>query len=502
MTKGPWESESPDTGAACVRGGGAIATAAPSREARLAKPIVPTYMNRMSETTRYYSTNRGVPPVPLAEALLQGQAGDRGLFMPDRFPSFSPSELRPLADKTYAEVAYAILRPYTQGMLENRVLRELCEDAYDYAVPIEHVTGRQHLLRLDQGPTASFKDFAARMMARWMGVLIRERGGDLVILTATSGDTGSAVAHAYAGVPNVRVVVLFPPAEVSDRQRKQMTTIGGNVTTIAVDGKFDDCQAMVKRAFADPALKGIHLTSANSINIGRLLPQSVYYVYAYVNLADVTVGEPLTICVPSGNFGDMMGAVIGWRMGLPIARVVVATNANDEFPVFLRTGRYEKIVPSRVCISNAMNVGHPSNLARLVDAYGGWMDETGTLREPPDLDRMRRDLYAVSISDDETRATIKATYEQHGALLEPHGAVGWAGLQRYLGETPEAREQLAISVETAHPAKFPEEIEATTGVTPAVPPSLAGLEQKPESYEHLSTAYEPFRDWLLARFAK
>jgi len=454
----------------------------------------------MTEPLRYYSTNHDVPPVTLDAALLQGQAADRGLFMPESFPAFSAAELATLRGKPYPEVAFALLKPYTRGVFDGATLRELCADAYDFAVPTEHVTRNWHLLRLDRGPTASFKDFAARMMARWMGVLMRQQGGDLVILTATSGDTGSAVAHAYHGVPHVRVVVLFPPAEVSDRQRKQMTTIGGNVTTIAVDGQFDDCQAMVKQAFADPALRAIRLSSANSINIGRLLPQSVYYVYAYVNLADAASGEPVTICVPSGNFGDMMGAVIARRMGLPIARLVIATNANDEVPNFLRTGRYQKIAPSRVCISNAMNVGHPSNLARLVDAYGGHMDETGGLRRPPDMDRMRRDLYAVSIPDDETRATIKDAYDRYGVILEPHGAVGWAGLMRYFRDEPAAAERLAISVETAHPAKFPEEIQATIGVEPEVPPSLAGLEQKPESYEHLPAAYEPFRAWLQARF--
>jgi threonine synthase len=455
---------------------------------------------QMPELIRYYSTNRSVAPVPLDEALLQGQAPDRGLFMPERFPQFSADELKALTGKPYAEAATMILRAYTAGIIDDRTLRELCTDAYDYPVPIERVTGRRHLLRLDRGPTASFKDFAARMMARWMSVLIRRRGGELAILTATSGDTGSAVAHAYYGVPNVRVVVLFPPAEVSDRQRKQMTTLGGNVTTIGVDGKFDDCQAMVKRAFADPALQHLQLTSANSINIGRLLPQSVYYIYAYVSLADVGGREPITVSVPSGNFGDMMGAIIAWRMGLPIARLVVSTNANDEFPAFVRTGEYRKIAPSRVCISNAMNVGHPSNLARLVDAYGGWMDETGLVREQPDVERMRRDIYAVSIADDQTRATIKAAYEQHGTILEPHGAVGWAGLEHYLRDEPQAADRLAVSIETAHPAKFPEEIQATIGVTPETPPSLVGIERKPESYERMSTAYEPFRAWLLGRF--
>jgi threonine synthase len=454
----------------------------------------------MLEPVRYYSTNHAVRPVGLGEALLLGQAGDRGLFMPEVFPALSPGELTALAGRPYAEVAWAVLRPYTAGTFGDAALRDACTRAYDYEVPLEHVCGRQHLLRLDRGPTASFKDFAARMMAHWTGLLMAGRLDRLVILTATSGDTGSAVAHAYHGVPNVEVVVLFPPGEVSDRQRRQMTTIGGNVTTIAVDGQFDDCQALVKRAFADRTLAGIRLSSANSINIGRLLPQAAYYVYAYVNLADAAAGEPVVFCVPSGNFGDMMGAVIAGRMGLPIRRLVIATNANDEVPRFLATGRYEKIVPSRVCISNAMNVGHPSNLARLIDVYGGWLDETGALRRPPDMARLRRDLYAVSIGEERTRAAIREAYERFGTVLEPHGAVGWAGLQQFLADAPEEAATLAVSVETAHPAKFPEEIRAILGLDPPVPPSLAGLETRPESFERLPAEYAPFRAWLLARF--
>ena len=454
----------------------------------------------MSEQIRFYSTNRGVSPAALDEALLRGQAADRGLFLPQRYPELTAADLATLADKPYPEVAYAVLRHYTAGVLPDARLRELCADAYDYDVPLEPVDKRRHLMRLDRGPTASFKDFAARMMARWMGELMHGEGGDLVILTATSGDTGSAVAHAYHGVPRVRVVVLFPPDEVSDRQRKQMTTIGGNVTTIGVDGKFDDCQALVKRAFADPTLSEIRLSSANSINIGRLLPQSVYYVYAYVRLADVAAREPIVFSVPSGNFGDMMGAVIARRMGVPISRLVIATNANDEVPRFLKTGDYDKLVPSRVCISNAMNVGHPSNLARLVDVYGGWMDETGEIRDQPDMAAMRRDLFAVSITDDATRATIKDAHERHGVILEPHGAVGWAGLQRLISASPEYDGQLAVSVETAHPAKFPEEIEATLGIVPDVPPSLVGLEQRQERYDTMPVDYAAFRDRLAAEF--
>jgi len=455
----------------------------------------------MSEGIRFYSTNRGVPEVALDVALLDGQARDRGLYMPVRFPTISTDELASWRDLRYADVAFQVLRRFTIGVFEDTHLRALCDDAYDFDVPLEPVDGRRHIMRLDRGPTASFKDFAARMMARMMGSLHDGSKGDLVILTATSGDTGSAVAHAYKGVDRIKVVVLFPIDEVSARQRKQMTTIGDNVTTIAIDGKFDDCQAMVKQAFSDPALASIHLTSANSINIGRLLPQTVYYFYAYAKLADAAAGEPIIFSVPSGNFGDMMGAVIARKMGLPVERIVIATNENDEVPLFLATGRYEKIAPSRVCISNAMNVGHPSNLARLVDAYGGWMDETGVMKEAPDLDRMRAEFYAVSITDELTRTTIKEVYERHRILLEPHGATGWAGLSKYLADHPSDANQLAVSVETAHPAKFPDEIKALVGVNPELPPSVAGLEEQKEEFSRMSTEYEAFRDWLKNRYA-
>ncbi|MCK4658264.1 MAG: threonine synthase [Phycisphaerae bacterium] len=456
----------------------------------------------MDQQTRYYSTNHKVPEVKLREALLQGQAGDLGLFMPKHLPHWTTEELADLADRPYAEIAHLALRRFTGGMLGDSECRALCNDAYDFDVPLEHVTRKTYVMRLDRGPTASFKDFAARMMARWLGRLVRDRGGELVILTATSGDTGSAVAHAFHGVEGIRVVVLFPVKEVSDRQRKQMTTIGGNVTTTAVEGKFDDCQAMVKRAFADPSLTSIRLTSANSINIGRLLPQSVYYIYAYTRLADIAAGEPIIFCVPSGNFGDMMGGLLAGRMGLPVRRFVIATNANDEVPRFLATGRYEKIVPSRVCISNAMNVGHPSNLARLVDLYGGRMDEQGTLHQPPDFNAMGCDLYAVGINDDETRRTIKEAYAQFNLLLEPHGAVGWAGLTRFFTEHPEDADVLTVSLETAHPAKFPDEIRACVGVDPDPPPSLVGLDQRKECYTTIPADYDAFHEMLVGEFKR
>lgn len=452
--------------------------------------------------TTYYSTNRAVPEADLATALLTGQAADKGLFMPKPIPKLSAELKRNAAKMPYPELAKAILSPYAQGVFSERALEEICHDAYDFDIPLEKVDARRYVMRLDQGPTASFKDFAARFMGRAIGRLVSERNAELLILTATSGDTGSAVANAFLGVKGIRALVLFPTAEVSNRQRKQMTTLADNIATLGLPGKFDDCQALVKRAFADPELARLNLSSANSINIGRLLPQSVYYVYAASRLADIAGGEPVVFSVPSGNFGDMMGGLLSLFNGLPIARFVIATNANDEVPKFVETGRYEKIVPSRKCISNAMNVGHPSNLARLVDLYGGHLDEVGNLKKSPDMDKLRRDIYAVSIGDAETRATIGTAYREHNLMLEPHGAVGWAGLNRYLGLDPKHGSITAISLETAHPAKFPDEIRAITGVEPPVPPSLAGIEDRPEHFEELEVDYGAFKDFLIKRYGR
>ncbi len=450
---------------------------------------------------QFHSTNEQSPPVNLRDALMIGQAPDKGLYLPHEFPRFTPSELAEFATLPYAEIAFRVLSRYSEGVIAPDDLAVLCRDAYNYDVPLEPVRGMERvaILRLDRGPTASFKDFAARMMARLIGRFVRENGTQLTILTATSGDTGSAVASAFHKVDGVRVIVLFPIGEVSDRQRKQMTTLRENIRTIAVDGKFDDCQAMVKRAFADPALKHIPLSSANSINIGRLLPQSVYYFYAATRLAKA--GEPIVFAVPSGNFGDMMGAVIAGQMGLPIRKLVVPVNGNDEFPRFLGAGGYEKIEPSRNCLSNAMNVGHPSNLARLVAIYGGRMDETGGLHRVPDMAAMRRDLFSSSVSDAQTRAAIGEAWQEHRLLLEPHGAVGWRGFLDYLAEKPLAGAPAAV-LETAHPAKFPDEIERVLGFTPEVPPGLAALEDLPEDYDRLEVDYEAFQEYLLARHSE
>lgn len=448
------------------------------------------------ESMLFASTNRQAPEVTLAEALLQGQAPDRGLYLPVTIPSFTREDFASLRERSYPEVASIVLRKYTAGTFPDDSLDAMCHRAYDFDVPLERVDVQRHIMRLDCGPTASFKDFAGRMMGQMFGKLRENASNRLVILTATSGDTGSAIAHAFYGIPNIEVAVLFPPAEVSDRQRKQMTTLGRNITPIAVDGKFDDCQALVKKAFADENLRDIQLTSANSINIGRLLPQIVYYVYAAVNL--VPENDPIIISVPSGNFGDMMGALLALRMGVRIEKIVIATNTNDEVPNFFETGRYQKIVPSRHCLSNAMNVGHPSNFARVLALYGGWMDETGIIRQMPDMTHLKKELWATSINDEDTRRTIQSAWKDNRLLLEPHGATGWLGLQRYLDENPSS--STAVSIETAHPAKFPEEIEKLLGFSPEVPPSLAKVEQKKESYRTMPAEYGAFRELILERY--
>jgi len=444
----------------------------------------------------FRSTNGQSPAVNLRAALLAGQAPDRGLYFPEKFPRFTFNELAAFSHLPYHEIAFRVLSKFTDGIVPADELAKFCADAYNFPVPLEVVNFRTFLMRLDQGPTASFKDFAAQMMARLFGKFLREDGKQVIILTATSGDTGSAVAHAFHKIPGVRVIVLFPVGEVSESQRKLMTTLKDNVRTVEINGKFDDCQAMVKRAFADADLKHLPLSSANSINIGRLLPQSVYYFYAASRVAQA--GEPVVFSVPSGNFGDMMGAIVAREMGLPVRKIVAAVNDNDAFPKFLASGDYQKICPSRNSLSNAMNVGHPSNLARLVSVYGGQMDETGKILRQPNLDAMRRDIFSSSISDERTVTGIRDFWNQFQLLLEPHGSVAWQGLQDWIAQEPLGNTP-AVIVETANPAKFPSEVQKVVGWEPDVPANMLASLKLPEDYDRMDADYEQFKSYLLAR---
>jgi threonine synthase len=456
----------------------------------------------MSKGIRYYSTNRQLDHIPgivpfkadvsFGEALLQGQSSDEGLFMPEAIPSLSCRDILALKGMPYASAAMLVAKAFLKPDLPENILETIVSDSCNYPVPLENVVDRKYIMRLDQGPTASFKDFAARMMARLMSHF-RNPGKRLNVLVATSGDTGSAVGEAFKGVDGIDVYILYPCGEVSGRQKKQLDTIGQNVQALSVDGKFDDCQNLVKQAFSDPSFAAFNLTSANSINFGRILPQIVYYIYAYAQLA--SEGEEIVFSVPSGNFGDALGCEYARRMGLPVKKLVMPTNENDEFPGFLECGTYRKISPSRACISNAMNVGHPSNLARFFDLYGGTVDRGGYVHTYPDITAMRHQIFSVSISDQETKETLKRVYDRYQVLLEPHGAVGWRGLERYLeayGDFP-----LCVSLETAHPAKFPDEIRELLGITPDLPLSMQDIDQRSGEPIKLSGSYEEVKSYLM-----
>jgi threonine synthase len=455
----------------------------------------------MPETIRYYSTNRnldnqpGIPPfketVSFREALLMGQAPDEGLFMPEVIPHIPLDKLRNLKGKPYTEAAMLVAEAFLSGEMDEEKLRRTIDESYNYPIPLENVFARKYVMRLDQGPTASFKDFAARLMARLMGAM-NDPGKRLNVLVATSGDTGSAVGEAFKGVAGIDVTIIYPRDEVSNRQKRQLDTIGENVRAVSLAGKFDDCQDLVKQAFSDPELESFNLTSANSINFGRILPQIVYYVWAWAQLS--REGEPAVFSVPSGNFGNALGCEFARRMGLPVERLVMPTNENDEFPRFLATGSYERVAPSIACISNAMNVGHPSNLARFFELYGGTVDRSGVVHRLPNIEEMRKNIYSASITDRETRKTIKNVYDKYKVVLEPHGAVGWRGLEIYLemyGDKP-----LCVSLETAHPAKFPDDIENLLGITPQLPDSMKDVDNRLGNPVMLSSTYNDFKNYL------
>ncbi len=453
------------------------------------------------KSIKFYSTNLKAEVVDFKSALLKGLAPDKGLYMPLEIPTFTKEEINKFSQMEYYEIAFEIGRKFLHDQISDADLKAIVKDSYNYEVPLEKVYDRKYVMRLDQGPTASFKDFAARMMGRLMQYYLKIEGRNLIILVATSGDTGSAIANAFYGLDNIKVLVLFPEDEVTNRQRKQMTTLGKNVQIIALNAKFDDCQYLVKDAFSDSELDYLNLSSANSINIGRLIPQIIYYFYSYAKLRR-SEDEEVIFSVPSGNFGDIMGGMFAKRMGLPIKKFIIATNENDEFPAFVNTGKYDKIEPSKNCLSSAMNVGHPSNISRLIALYDGVMDETGHISKSPDMKKLREDIYSTSITDEETKMMIAEAYKKHKLLLEPHGSVGWAGLQRFLQEHPEFddKEQLCISLETAHPAKFPEQIREILNFDPELPPSLEGIEEKEEFFDSIETNYQAFKNYLKEKY--
>ncbi|WP_051295819.1 threonine synthase [Eisenibacter elegans] len=455
---------------------------------------------------RYRSTyqlldNADAETLCFGQALLRGQAADRGLYMPTEIPPIiTPAWLATMRQRPYHEVATALLAAFVGDDMPLSTLESLCQAAYQNPrwgaqglhIPLTTLDTHTTVAHLDQGPTASFKDFAAQWMAKAMQYYLPE-GKQLTILVATSGDTGSAVAEAFRGLHGIRVVLLYPQAEVSAIQRLQLARGGDNIFPLAIDGKFDDCQRLVKEAFADEALQHLGLNSANSINIGRVLPQLVYYVYLYLQYAEA--GEQLSFCIPSGNLGNSLGCELARRMGLPIHRLVIGTNANDAFPKWLQTGHYQPISPSRPCVSNAMNVGHPSNLARYFALANGLMDYQGNILTSPDRQAMQQTLCAYAISDEETFQTMKTVYQGQRVVLEPHTAVGYAALQRYRQDYPQDHTR-TILISTAHPAKFGEIVEPCLGIVPELPPSLRELPADTQEIT-LSADYIALKSYLL-----
>ncbi len=436
----------------------------------------------------YKSTNNPDDRVNFETALLRGLAPDYGLYTIPReqIPMLSGSEIAGMKGKPYAEIALHVLAPYLLAEIPADALRALLEDAYrEDKIPteIQHVTGRTHIVWLTKGPTYSFKDYAARFFARALNYFLGKRGLKRTVVVATSGDTGGAVADALHGLENVDNIVFFPKGSISEGQRRQMTTLGANIYAFEVDGDFDVCQALAKdllgnKTFAKEVFgESERFTSANSISVGRLLPQAVYPFYAYSRIADYP--EPMLASIPSGNFGDMMGTVLAKGMGLSVSRILAGVNENTEFPEFLETGVY-RIRPSIKSPSSAMIVSHPSNIARLIDFYGGHMHDerdpaTGNVVKPgvitrmPDMDAMRRDIFSVGVDNSQHYRTMKEVYTTFGVVLDPHGAVGWRTLELY---SSGRHDQLSVIYETADPGKFPEDVQQAIGLVPELPPGM------------------------------
>ncbi|MHA1986647.1 MAG: threonine synthase [Promethearchaeota archaeon] len=427
----------------------------------------------------YHSTNYRTPDVDFKTAVLRGQALDKGLYMLNKIPKLSKEKINSFKSLALNDIGFEVISKIIGDIMPAYNLKKILKKALNFPVPIEKIRENDYICYLDQGPTASFKDFGARTLAGIMEYFLEIEDKERTILTATSGDTGGAVAQAFYGMKRIKVIVLFPRDEISELQRKQMTTLGNNISAIGISGKFDDCQRIVKTAFVDPDLKDFGLSSANSINIGRLIPQVLYYFYSFSHVKD-EIDEEVIYSVPSGNFGNLMGGLIANKMGLPVKKFIAAVNENDEFPKFLETGNYKKVEPSKNCLSNAMNVGHPSNFARLIDLYNGKIDETGVIQKIPDLGQIGSDIVSYSINNDLTRRTIVNFYKNFNKIIEPHGAVGWACLENYRNKYPGDAKYKCICFETADPAKFPDEIISLINITPKIPQSLKNIQNKKE----------------------
>ena len=439
-------------------------------------------------------THQRPASVSLKTAMLEGLAPDGGLYVPETIEPWREAELQRLPERTLTEVAYRALRPYTRPELDATIFEAVVAEALNFPIPLVEVEPGIFSLELFHGPTLAFKDVGARTMARLMASL---DSGDqpLTVLAATSGDTGSAVAHAFHGVPHTRVVILYPDGRVSPVQEAQLTMFNsedGNVRAYAVDGSFDDCHRLTKVAFANADVRReVRLTSANSVNIGRLLPQMVYYFHAVAQAMKVRPGAEIHVCTPSGNFGNLTAGLIAKRAGLPIAKFVAATNVNDVVPAYLQSGLFEPRASVQT-IANAMDVGHPSNFERM-----RWLYHDS-------LDAMRADVAGCRRTDDEVRATIRRVYEERGYLLDPHSAIGYMGIKSHLGQAGLAGragvsgDAVGIFLATAHPAKFSEVVEPVLGRPLELPAALAQVVAKPRHVLKINANFEAVRRTLTA----
>ena len=430
---------------------------------------------------KYYSTNGKAPLATLHEAVVKGLAGDRGLYMPESIKKLPQSFFDNIERLSFQELSYVVAQAFFGDDVNEEDLKRIVYDTLSFDCPVAQVTDSIYSLELFHGPTLAFKDVGARFMARLLQYFIRQEGREQVnVLVATSGDTGSAVANGFLGVDGIHVYVLYPKGKVSKIQESQFTTHGKNITAVEVDGVFDDCQALVKSAFMDEELnKHMKLTSANSINVARFLPQAFYYFNAYARMKELGKSENMVVCVPSGNFGNITAALFGHRMGLPVKRFIAANNANDIFYNYLQTGKYEPKA-SRQTIANAMDVGDPSNFARIYDLYHGDHALVSSL------------ISGATYSDDQIRDTMRKCFSENKYILDPHGACGF----RALSEQLQAGEY-GVFCETAHPAKFKETVEATIGAEVEIPERLAAFMKGKKQSVEMAKDFSSFKDFLM-----
>lgn len=430
----------------------------------------------------YHSTNQPAHRVGLKEAVLRSLPPDNGLYMPDALPVLGDWFWEYWRQLSFAELGFAVADAFFGEDVPASAMREIVEGTLSFDAPVVMLAPGDHVLELFHGPTLAFKDFGARFMARLMAWLTRGEDRELTVLVATSGDTGGAVASAFHNVPGTRVIILYPKGKVSGLQEKQLTALGGNITALEIEGTFDDCQALVKSAFLDRELsESLNLTSANSINLSRLVPQSFYYLHAARQLPE---GVKPVFVVPSGNFGNLTAGLLAVRLGLPVEHFVAATNRNDVVPAYLNSGIYQPRA-GEPTISNAMDVGAPSNFARMSALFGGSWEE------------MRAMISGASFSDDRTRAAIREVKSLFDYEIDPHGAVGWLAARQWRSSHPGSA---TITLETAHPAKFPDVMDAELGVGAVeVPERLAVLAELPKVAIEMPAEPAVFHEWLRSR---